>query len=284
MDIAIISSEKDSASMNIRSNLVSKFSFQKAHEKFDKNEIYNLKISDNIVKLYLINNELIYADGLDKKINADFFVFISRHVSKENTPAFTAHSIGNWGSAEFGGKDNTLCPSSAVFLKRVFLELAEKAKGKSGYEIALEATHHGPFIEKPALFIEIGSTEKEWNDESNGAIIAGTIIDSRKNNDKIGYSKINDKIAIGLGGTHYCNNFVKIIQRNNIAFSFICPKHSLANLDEHLLSEAISKTKEKVDFAVLDWKGLGQEKQRIIQMLDKLGLKYERTDILSKSA
>ena len=283
MDIAIISSEKDLASMNIRSSLLNNFDFRKSDEKFDNNESYNLKIGDNSVKLYLLNNEMIYADDINKKINADFFVFISRHVSKENTPAFTAHSIGNWGNAEFGGKSNTLCPSSAVFLKRVFLELAEKAKGKRGYETALEATHHGPFIEKPALFIEIGSAEKEWADESNGAIIAGTIIDSIKNNDKIAYSKNNDKIAIWLGGTHYCNNFVKIAQRKNIAFSYICPKHSLAKLDKNLLGEAIRKTEEKVDFAVLDWKGLGQEKQRIIQMLDKIGLKYERSDVLLKN-
>ena len=269
--------------MNIRSSLLNNFDFRKSDEKFDNNESYNLKIGDNSVKLYLLNNEMIYADDINKKINADFFVFISRHVSKENTPAFTAHSIGNWGNAEFGGKSNTLCPSSAVFLKRVFLELAEKAKGKRGYETALEATHHGPFIEKPALFIEIGSAEKEWADESNGAIIAGTIIDSIKNNDKIAYSKNNDKIAIGLGGTHYCNNFVKIAQRKNIAFSYICPKHSLAKLDKNLLGEAIRKTEEKVDFAVLDWKGLGQEKQRIIQMLDKIGLKYERSDVLLKN-
>jgi len=33
----------------------------------------------------------------------------------------------------------------------------------------------------------------------------------------------------------------------------------------------------------LDWKGLGQEKQRIIQMLDKIGLKYERSDVLLKN-
>src|SRR3989338_3993884 len=183
----------------------------------------------------MLNNEMIYAYDINKKINADFFVFISRHVSKENTPAFTAHSIGNWGNAEFGGKSNALCPSSAVFLKRVFLELAEKAKGKRGYEITLEATHHGPFIGKPTLFIEIGSTEKEWADEGNGKIIANAIINSIKNYE---HAERNDKIAIGLGGTHYCNNFVKIIQRKNIAFSYICPKHSLGKLDENLLNEA----------------------------------------------
>src|SRR3989338_2293204 len=103
MDIAIISSKKDLASMNIRNSLLAKFNFKKSGRIFDSNETHNLKISDSNVKLYLINNELIYADAMDRKINADFFVFISRHASKENTPAFTAHSIRNSDRAGFGG-------------------------------------------------------------------------------------------------------------------------------------------------------------------------------------
>lgn len=275
MDFAIISSEKDLASINIRNNLINNFNFQKSHEKFDNNNIYHLKTGYNNAGLYLISDELIYADDLDKKINADFFVFASRHVSKENTPAFTAHSIGNWGRAEFGGKANTLCPSSAILLKKAFLGLVESAKGKRGYETALEATHHGPFIEKPALFMEIGSTEREWADEDNGRIISNAIIKSIKDCE---YAERNDKTAIGLGGTHYCNNFAKIIQRKNIAFSYICPKHSLEKLDGHMLNEAVSKTKEKADFFVLDWKGLGQEKQRIVKLLQDAGIEYQRDD------
>ena len=30
------------------------------------------------------------------------------------------------------------------------------------YKLTLECTHHGPLIEKPCVFIEIGSTETEW--------------------------------------------------------------------------------------------------------------------------
>jgi len=53
MDIAIISSEKDLASMNIRSSLLNNFDFRKSDEKFDNNESYNLKIGDNSVKLFI---------------------------------------------------------------------------------------------------------------------------------------------------------------------------------------------------------------------------------------
>jgi len=52
----------------------------------------------------------------------------------------------------------------------------------------------------------------------------------------------------------------------------------LDKLNENLISQSIQKTKEKIDFAVLDWKGLGTEKQRIVEMIQKLNLAIKRTD------
>ena len=57
----------------------------------------------------------------------------------------------------------------------------------------------------------------------------------------------------------------------------------LDKLDESLIKEAIQKTAEKVDLIILDWKGLGQNKERIMNMLKNLNLKFERSDSLSKS-
>ena len=54
----------------------------------------------------------------------------------------------------------------------------------------------------------------------------------------------------------------------------------LENLSEDLIKQAVDKTKEKVDFILLDWKGLGKEKQRITEMLKNLEVK--RTDQVLK--
>ena len=264
---AIIASSKDPAGINIKDNLLELFDFEKIDEKFDDNGVYQNKN----IKLYLTNDELVYSENIDERINADFLIFASKHRSKENTPSFAVHAIGNWNEARLGGKEKQLCPSSAVLLKNMFIELNENAKN-TDYEITLEATHHGTFVEKPAVFVEIGSTEKEWNEKQNGEIIAKTIMNAIKNENK------NYKIAIGIGGPHYCSNFNKIALSTDIALSHICPKYSLQSLGEELISQAIKKTKEKVDFFVLDWKGLGTEKQRIIEMLNKLNIKYERSD------
>ena len=274
--IAIIASSKDPAGANIRINLIELFDFRKLNDKFDNNEVYEFdKINDKIIKLYLTNNDLIFSENIDGQIDADIFIFASKHRSKEDTPAFTVHSIGNWNSAEMGGCERKLCPSSAILIKNIFLELNENAK-HTNYDITMESTHHGPYVEKPAVFVEIGSTEKEWKDKANGVIIAKTIISSLQNKNK------DYKIAVGIGGTHYCANFNKIMLRSDIAFSYVCPKYALNYLNEEMINQAITKTKEKADFAVLDWKGLGTEKKRIVEILEKLSIKTERTNKILK--
>ena len=272
MQIAIISSSKDHAGINIRNNLIELPGFEESGEKFEGTSVYQYnKIPNKTIKLYLTSQDLIFAERIDRKINSDIFIFASKHRSKENTKSFAAHPIGNWGKADFGGEEGKLCFSSAVLLKNLFLELNNAAKDTS-FEITMEATHHGPYIEKPAVFVEIGSTEKEWNDNLNGKVIADTIMNSLKNENK------NYKIAVGIGGLHYCNNFNKIVLKTGTAFSHICPKHLLGKLDEILIKQAIEKTSERIDFILLDWKGLGTEKQRIIDLLKNLNLEVKRTD------
>lgn len=274
--IAIIASSKDPAGVNIRNNLIESFGFEKADEKFYNNDVLSYgKIRNKAIKLYLIKDDLIFAENIDKKINADTFIFASKHRSKENTPSFSVHPIGNWNKAEFGGNEKSLCPSSAVLLKNLFFELNNFAKD-ANFELTMEATHHGPYVEKPAVFVEIGSTDKEWSDEINGEIISKTIIEALNNENR------NYKIAVGIGGPHYCNNFNKIVLRTDIAISHICPKFHLDKLDESLIKQSIEKTVEKIDFILFDWKGLGTEKQRVVELLKSMNLEFKRTDKILK--
>src|SRR3989338_2321169 len=180
MGIAIISSTKDKASANIKENLINNFSFDESEEQFDNNNIYefaknkNNAINNKNIKLYTINSELIFTDNLDKKINADIFVFISKHRSQEDRPSLTCHAIGNFGKAEHGGKEGVLCYSNPILLKKLFIELNNNAK--EPYEATLEATHHGPYMEKPVLFVELGSNEKYWKDKNGGLLVAKSLM------------------------------------------------------------------------------------------------------------
>ena len=249
MKKVIIISKKDPASLNIK-------------EELDKINI----------KTQVIEQEPIYAESIDKKIDADFFIFATKHRSEKGVNSLSVHTPGNWNKADLGGKEKTLCTSSALLQKIAFLKLSELAKN-TNYEVTLECTHHGPFLEKPCMFIEIGSSLGQWKDKNAAQIIAKTIQHLLKDNHQIK----KQEIAIGLGGPHYSNTFNKILLRTNIATSHICPKHMLPYLTEEILIEAIEKTQEKVDFILSDWKGLGTEKIRIINLLKELNLDYKKS-------
>ena len=54
-----------------------------------------------------IRHGLIKADFIDKVVDTDFIVFLSRHSSAKGMATFTTHAEGNWSDdAEFGGRPN----------------------------------------------------------------------------------------------------------------------------------------------------------------------------------
>lgn len=285
MNIAIISYSKDKASINIKENLVNNFDFNELDEKFDNNNIFQTTIDNDIIKLYTINSEHIYTDGLDRKIDADLFIFISKHSAVEGRPSLTCHPIGNFGKAEKGGREKTLCTAPSFFLKNILNEL-NKNSDDADYDVTMEATHHGPFLEKPILFVEIGSSEKEWEDQNAGSIIAKSLISTIKNN-----SNNNDSInknfneknnnyesVFVIGGSHYNHVATKAMLKTNFGVGHICAKYNLENLDESLIKQAMKKTIPEARFVLLDWKGLGKEKKGIVDILERSNIEYRRSD------
>ena len=252
MKFAIVASKKDTAGMNIANF-----------------------ISD--LPIYYTDKEIINAENIDKEGKEDFIIFVSKHQGAKGK-MLSLHAPGNWKSqkSEMGGKQGKVCKTSAVIMKTFFIELN---KNRQDWQATLECTHHGPYIEKPCLFIEIGSNEKDWKDIEAGKIIAETI----KNAIEKLEEKTKYKTAVGIGGPHYCPNFNKIQLSSDIAISHIIPEYSLP-LTEEMIKEAINKTEEKVNLILLDWKGLGnaEQRQETINLLNKLNLKYKRTSEIKK--
>ncbi len=235
-------------------------------------------------RFYLVDDEIIYTENLDpERINqADFVIFVSKHVAKdEGHKTLSVHAPGNWREAKYGGQPRKICKTSAFFMKQVFEQIDKNMKEYklNNYELTLEATHHGPLISKPCVFIEIGPTEGEWNDRRAGFIMARAITDTIKEF----HEEEHNEIAIAIGGPHYCPNFNKIQLTSNTAISHIIPKHAFP-LTEEMVREAIEKTDEEVDLAILDWKGLGDAEKRkeVTDVLDKLYLRYEKTSEVRK--
>jgi D-tyrosyl-tRNA(Tyr) deacylase len=73
-------------------------------------------------------------------------------------------------------------------------------------------------------------------------------------------------------------NLAKLIERNNIALGHICPKYALANLNKEMIKQALNRTTEIVKEVILEWKGLGTEKERIVSILKEMNISFIRAD------
>ncbi len=215
-----------------------------------------------------IPDRLVDVGYLDKYIDTDFYIFASKHRSESGKPCMTVHSCGNWGpEAKVGGKPRSLA-CSAPGPKKIAFEYLSKNQ-QDGFEVAMECTHHGPTeMDTPLMFIEIGSTEKQWGDTKAGDLIADAIIRAASTGEKKKF-----RIAMGAGGTHYCPSFSVLELHSNLAFSHIIPNYAIDLLEEKTFIQAIEKSKPEI--LVLDWKGLkGYQREKIIGFAKNEGLEY----------
>ncbi len=270
----VVASKKDKAGINITTNL----------SQFRKNPLMSSMSGEPNFDFYLVEEEIIYTENLDlEKINKyDFIIFASKHQSEKGDKSFSIHAPGNPRNAEFGGLPKKMCKTSALFQKQIFEKLNSNVKEHSldeKYKVTLECTHHGPLIDKPCIFIEIGSSEIEWTNRKAGFVIAKTI------NQIIQEFRENpyNEVAIGIGGPHYCPNFNKVQLNSNVAVSHVIPQYSLP-IDEEMIKQAIDNTEEEVDFALIDWKGLGNSEKRkqVLEILDKLYVEHKKTSEIEK--
>jgi D-aminoacyl-tRNA deacylase len=271
MKPSIVVSTKDLAGINIRETLSELHGFAKSTELWHGNPIY----SKQGIKIYTTDEETIHSETVDKEVEGDWIIFATRHQAASGKKSFSVHAPGNWGKAEAGGKEGKICHALPDVMKEA-LKKIEGVYAGDEFEITMECTHHGPYIQKPCMFIEIGSSEAEWKRRDAAEIIANAV-----NYIVMNPSKRCKSVAV-LGGGHYNQAATKLMRNTEYSVGHICPKFALGSVDERLLKQAVEKNGERFEMIVLDWKGMGAEKQRIIDLLEKTGLKYERYQRLVK--
>jgi len=260
----IIASKSDRAGVNITSQL----------SKFGE------------FNFYLLEKDILHQENFDfsKMDNYDFIIFASKHSSSKKDKTISIHSAGNFkiASTEMGGVDENVCLSSALFNKQLFENLSDcmiEHELNEKYKLTLECTHHGPFIHKPCVFVEIGATEFEWEDRRAGFAVAKAIKRTIENFKENPYNEI----GVGIGGPHYCPGFNKIQLNSNVAISHIISNYNFP-VEEKMILEAIQKTQEEVDFVVIDWKGMtSKDRADLIFILDKNHIYYKKTSEINKS-
>ena len=222
------------------------------------------------VQLYIFPGSLLTLENIDDLYSdASMFIFLSKHRSHSCIPTLTCHFTGNFSADNSYGGNPRQIAISYPSLQKAYLKAITAAKQKiPEYEVIIEATHHGPTsLNKPILFIELGSSEKQWTDENAAAVICDTVLGMLDH----GF-ECCDKVGIALGGTHYPVKFNKLLLESRFGLGAVASKHNLEAIDEEILNQMIEKSEEKVTHAILDTKGLGRQKDRIMNIVKKASL------------
>ncbi|HTW39298.1 MAG TPA: D-aminoacyl-tRNA deacylase [Thermoplasmata archaeon] len=179
-------------------------------------------------------------EHLDRRLPANVrderptLVFPSIHRSERNVECLTVHPLGNPGpSAEVGGKPRTLVPTDPVRMTSLLRDLHERARGDA-CPVTFEATHHGPELELPAFFAEIGFGVA-FAPSANAVRILADGLRSIS-------AEPGDRVAVGIGGGHYVPHFTDLALRRRWAFGHLVSKHALVDLARPTAVEAIAKT------------------------------------------
>ena len=254
----LVLSKRDPASMTM---------LKKLKEIEDFNEISEFeeytKLQSKNRTLIILNKEMIYQDNIEEIENSDRFVFLSRHVSQSKKPTLTAHFLGNPSNeSPYGGEKMKIAPTCPELMKNYIIKLNMQKKYLLQYEISLEAIHHGPTnISKPCLFIEIGSDLENWKDENAAEIVIKSIINCIDNQIDV------KKIGIGLGGPHYSKKFTELLINTEYAIAGYISRHYMQYFNQDILKQMIEKCEQEVKFAIVDKKGIGKEKRRVLELL-----------------
>jgi len=268
--ILIAASTKDLASVNIARQVLTNYPFKPI-----KKGVYTAEVSGRKVELVMLDEELVYAQNVAELYPLiDLIIFISRHSSLSGTPTLSVHTPGNLGNADLGGTPKKVSIAPANAMKSALSTMAKLAEEKDlNYKVCYECTHHGPSLDIPAMFAELGSTPKEWEDIKAAEVVAHAAMKTVED-----FGQKVSKTVLGIGGPHYNEKFTKMALEGDIAFGHIIPKYAISQIDETVLRQCSEKTLEKVEFAVLDWKGIkGEDKPYIVEMLEKIGLKFQKT-------
>jgi len=265
--ILIIASRRDIAAQNIAKELA------RTHE-FSPVKGENDLIQHESVFLKHVESEGVHTNTVNLPYGVDCVIFASQHRSESNERTLTVHWTGNCTSrSDLGGKPKTLSYTSPPRLRTALLTLDRfREEHKLNYAVSLEATHHGPTeLEIPTLFVEVGSTEREWNDPQAISAASEAIWTAAT-------TPAQGIPAVGFGGGHYCNKQTAALRTKGYAFSHILSKYFFDEYDEQIVWAAFEKTLgERCHTAVLDWKGIrGPERRLLLNTLKEKNIDIVR--------
>ncbi len=272
--ILLVHSSRDIAGINIAEGILHHYPFTRTKQSYRENPVYTAEIKGKQVNSLTLNQEAINSQYLqDDYPDAQLIVFISRHSSQSGKPTLSVHTTGNFGEAELGGSPRMLSVAPAAAMQTALKSLSKSKKEFNlSYEVTYESTHHGPSLNLPVMFVELGSSELQWNDLTAAKIVGDAAMAAIAD-----FSSVSSSAVVGIGGPHYNQKFTRIALTGETAFGHMIPKYVIPKVDSAMISQCVDKTLEKVSSAVLDWKGIAsQDKQRMLAALQDAGLHFKK--------
>ncbi len=261
--VLIAASQKDTASLNIAERLIENYSFKETEKQYCGRPILE---HDGILLVH-IDVDGIHARNLDKDLQVDTIIFVSRHSSESGQRSLTVHTTGNpTNTALYGGRPRSLAWVDPQRMKAALLTLKEKAQetGLDGYTVSLEATHHGPTdMEVPVMFVEIGSSQEQWNDKRAGAAVASAAFSAAT-------KQFAGKPSVGFGGGHYSLKHTETSMAKDFAVGHILPKYFFDQFAPEIVELTFKRTVGNCYTAIVDWKGMrGPQRSALIEILER---------------
>jgi D-aminoacyl-tRNA deacylase len=264
----LVASSKNLASRTMAAALVRKHGFESTGISFGSSPLYQT----GSMILATMDTEIIYPPDLDSFFRPQAYIFLSTHRSESGIPSLTVHTTGNFTDKEvLGARPKEVGAIDPDLQKNYFIALNERKSQLEGYEITIEATHHGPTsLRRPVLFVELGSTEKQWGDEHAAEVIADALMAALTTGKKW------DKVALAFGGTHYPKKFNEVLLGDEYALSAVVAKHYLEWIDGEMFGQLIQRTSKFPRHVLVDWKGAGPHREKIILLAKQFALEVVR--------
>jgi len=268
----VVASRDDLASWNIASKLIANNRFEETSDIFHGNTTYRLLTATDEVRLLTVEGELVDLQELSRPNEVELIVFVSRHESRNENPILSVHVPGNMGAAEFGGLPGKVSIAPANAMYSALNRMAEERirLGLKEFEIYYEGTHHGPSLDVPSLFVEIGSTTKEWSNPQAGEAVAAATMAAIE-------CTAHLESAVGVGGSHCNRRLTSLSLESKVAFGHIIPSYAFKWLTPELIQNCVRRTLEKDPTIVLDWKGIdGKHREAVKGVLEKVPYRVKR--------
>ncbi|NPA86378.1 MAG: hypothetical protein GXO42_03220 [bacterium] len=219
-----------------------------------------------------IDAEMVLIDENPLFLSQDNFakderlIVLSKHASSKGIPALTVHSPGNWTKENrLGGEKEKVSYCDPLLNSLILRELdlhTSLAGIKNYYDVVFEATHHGPTLDVPVTFVEIGSTSKEWNDKRAQQVAARAVNAALKK-----YAENKLEGYIGVGGPHYARIFTVYCTEKGYNIGHIIPKYALeiGNFERMIL--LAQERTLGCKGIIVEWKSLKKEQKTSLQKI-----------------